>query len=206
LHLKSLVRIFRWRCAAWRWRANVWLGRSAPSLVALDRWIAAAPNPSHYALRHARATRAHVLGGLGRWNKAAQQLATLASERPTDAVCHFNWGYALQQTQAWDLAERAFQQAVRLSPSLDLAWYGLGEVLYQQGRWVDAEAAWLRQSALQPHCPDGLARLVDLYVALGRWPEAEARLLQLKAFDPQRAWLLEPTLPRHTGSPEVRCA
>jgi tetratricopeptide (TPR) repeat protein len=174
-------------------------------LEALDRWIAAAPRPNHPALRHAAATRAHVLGGLGRWNEAAHQLAALASRHPADAVCHFNWGYALQQTQAWDLAEQAFHRAVLLSPGLDLAWYGLGDVLCQQGRWLDAEAAWLQQSALQPFCPDGLTRLVGLYVELGRWSDAEARLRQLKAFDPRRAWLLESALPRSMGSPEVHC-
>ena len=199
MHLKLLAGMLLWRCAAWSWRRDVWLGRPRQALAGLDRWIVVAPHTEHPALHHAWATRAHVLGGLCRWSDAADQLAHLATVRPGDATVHFNWGYALQQTGAWHGAEQAFRRAVLLSPGLDLAWYGLGDVLCQQGRWHDAEAAWLQQCELQPFCPDGLVRLVGLYADLGRWTEAKARMNQLRAFDPQRAWLVESAFPRAVG-------
>ncbi len=185
---------WRWHLSAWRWRFLVWAGHQSPALAALDRWLADAPSPHTRAVHHAWATRAHVLGGLGRWAEACHQLALLVAVVPDHAVHHFNWGYALQQTHAWASAEKAFRCAVRLSPRLDLAWYGLGDVLWQQGQWAEAEQAWVRQTELQPFCPDGLVRLVRLHADRGQWPQAEAYLDRLKTFDPQRALDLEPVL------------
>ncbi len=196
---------WRWRLSAWRWRVHLWSGHPLKALAALDGWLAGAPNPPSQGVFHAWATRAHVLGELGRWAEACQQLGLLVEALPDHAIHHFNWGYALQRTQAWVSAETAFRRAVQLSPRLDLAWYGLGDVLWQQGRWDEAEQAWMRQSELQPFCPDGFARLVCLLVDQGQWTKAEAYLDRLKTFDPQRALALEPVLQAARPVPSGAC-
>lgn len=190
---------WRWHLSAWCWRARVWFGQPLKTLEALDHWLAEAPIPPSRLVLHAWATRAHVLGELGRWADACHPLGCLVEARPEHAVHHFNLGYALQHTCAWGAAEKAFRRAVHLSPGLDLAWYGLGDVLWQQGQWAEAEQAWVRQTELQPFCPDGLVRLVRLHVDRGQWPQAETYLDRLKTFDPQRALALEPAL--QAGSP-----
>ena len=173
----------------------MWLGREQQALAALDHWLANAPPNQTSACLHGWATRAHLLGHQGRWREAAAQLAQLTTALPNHAIHHFNWGYALQQTGAWVLAEQAFRRAVCLSPQLDVAWYGLGDVLQQQGQVAAAEQAWVRQSELQPFCPDGLVRLVCLHAHMHQWPQAQACLNRLKGFDPRRALALEPLLP-----------
>jgi tetratricopeptide (TPR) repeat protein len=176
------------------------------ALAALDGWLLNAPASPSAVVLHAWATRAHVLGGLGRWDDACQQLGRLVEALPDHAIHHFNWGYALQHTGAWGAAEKAFRRAVQLSPRLDLAWYGLGDVLWAQGQWAAAEQAWVRQSELQPFCPDGLVRLVCLHADRGQRSTAEGYLDRLKAFDPQRAMALEITLDRVLVTRPGACA
>lgn len=180
------------------------MGRWPQALSDLDQWLARSfvhHTKADPAIRHAWATRAHVLGVLGRWAEACDQLEALANAWPNDPVHRFNWGYALQQRHAWHPAEQAFRAALRLDPHLDLAWYGLGDVLCQQGKLAEAEHAWEQQTALQPFCPDGLARLVALHAGLEQWSKAEACLERLKAFDPRRAMGLA-----HLWTPELGAA
>lgn len=182
-----------WQLAAWRWWVPLWIGRQPVALLKLEQWLSRAPAGCAQPCR-AWATRAHLLGGVGRWPEAAIQLARLVLAQPQQAAHHFNHGYALQQTQRWSEAEHAFRTAVRLSPRLDVAWFGLGDVLWHQGQWAEAEEAWIRQTALQPFCPDGWVRLVRLYVQQGRVGHAQASLDRLKAFDPRSAMALESLL------------
>lgn len=194
---------WRWRLSAVSWRLALWAGHTSRALDVLEGWLCAAPmNPDAHTqsvVWHAWATRAHLLGSLNRWAEAAEQLQTLQQAVPDDAAHHFNAGFAWQQLGDWSRAERAFRQALTVSPRMDLAWFGLGDVLFQQGKHAEAAAAWTRQTELQPLCADGLERLVQLHAALGQWQQASQRLGQLRAFAPRQAMALEPMVAQLEG-------
>lgn len=197
------VRLAQW-LAAWRWRGWLWLGQPHKALSALDAWLQL-PSVAQSdqltrsttdRLTHALATRAHLLASLQSWEAAHTQLLALVQRQPGVAAHWFNLGFVQAQLGQPAAAQRAFEQAIALSPQMDVAWLGLGKALYQQGLWEAAASAWGHQVALQPLCPDGLECLVRLHVAQGQRALATQRLAQLRSFSPRQALALEPVLAR----------
>lgn len=201
---------------ALRWHTWRQLGRPLRALHALDEQIAcwaawdasrgapdegAAACPSQKGAKqpehtsspvHLLATRAHVLGQLGRWQDARTQLEqvrTLSADQPAHA---FNLGYVCAQLGDVDAAAQAFRACLDMAPQMDQAWFGLGDALLAQGDFAGAEIAWAKQVSLQPLCPDGYVKLVGLFTQCGNVVAAHSWLDRLREFEPRRALALEP--------------
>lgn len=181
---------------ALRWRFWRLLGSPDKALVALNEQLdlqslaRAHTHPSPHLL----ATRAHLLGQLGRWPEARVQLAQLRSLQPHDAACAYNLGYVCGQLGDAAAAVQAFRACLDQAPQMDQAWFGLGSALFDLRDWEGARAAWEHQVSLQPLCPDGYAQLVRLCVQRQDCPNARAWLDKLRAFAPRQALALEPLL------------
>jgi Flp pilus assembly protein TadD len=63
-------------------------------------------------------------------------LAQVVTDRNRqDALRHYGVGEQALRREAFDEAEREFQTAVRLDPTLDLAYYGLGQTYMATKRY-----------------------------------------------------------------------
>jgi tetratricopeptide (TPR) repeat protein len=118
----------------------------------------------------------------GRYNDAFAALKAILKWNETTRPKVANAGALLDLGQLFlvkgplDAAIAACQEAVRLRPDLQLAYYYLGEALARKGQWDDAIRARTEAVRLSP--PQSLpARLCNLGLALGmkgRWEEATA--------------------------------
>ena len=60
-----------------------------------------------------------------------------------EAMGHLRRAHENMRAEQWDKAEREFQAAIRLEPSLETAHYGLGQVYMATRRYADAVRAYL---------------------------------------------------------------
>lgn len=180
--------------SALRWRMWSQTGAPAKTLVALDDHLmcSAVKGLQVRPRAHLLATRAHVLGQLGRWQEARAQLALLLALDADNTAHMFNLGYVCAQTGDAPAAAEAFRACLERAPGMDQAWFGLGEALHAQGDWAGAEAAWVKQVSLQPLCPDGYVKLVGLFMQREKHAAACLWLDRLREFEPRRALALEP--------------
>lgn len=145
--------------------------------------------------RHARATRAHLLAGLGRQSQALADLECLVKLAPGHASAWFNLGYVQESLNDPRAAAQAFGRAVTLDPSMDSAWYGLGLCHIRQGQWDAALSALQRNTELQPMSPNGWYQLARVHLERGEPEQASRVLRHLYSFEPKVAAQLE----RETG-------
>lgn len=141
---------------------------------------------------HLLATRAHLLGQLGRWQDARAQLEQVLVMDPGNAMHTFNLGYVCARLGDADAAAQSFRVCLSLAPRMDQAWFGLGEALFAKGDLAGAETAWTEQVGMQPLCPDGYAGLVRLSVQRQDMAAARLWLDRLRTFEPRQALALEP--------------
>lgn len=148
---------------------------------------------------HLQATRAYLLGELGGWAAAREQLLQLRHAQPDNPAHAFNLGFVCQQMGDVGAAAEAFRCCLDIAPHRDQAWYGLGLALRTLGDVDGAELAWLQQVTLQPLCPDGYMELVRLCVDRQDADAARQWLLRLRGFAPRHALALEPLLSAPVG-------
>lgn len=205
---------------AWRWRFWHLAGLPHRALTALDDHLAAWHVPASTASPdltcdalcggavcqpcamypcasaqpplHLLATRAHLLGQLGRWPDARHALQQLHALDTRHAAHAFNLGFVCMQLGDAAAAAPAFRACLHSAPHMDQAWFGLGQALHALGDWSGAEAAWVKQVGMQPLCPDGYTQLVKLCVQRQDTQAARVWLNSLRAFDPRQALALEP--------------
>ncbi len=84
-------------------------------------------------------------------------------------------------------AVAAFQEATRLDPKLDRAWYGLGLSLLEQRRLDEAIAAFKRNTELQPMSPYGWTQLARAWVQAEQPAKAKKAVEHLRGFEPKVA-------------------
>jgi Tfp pilus assembly protein PilF len=95
----------------------------------------------------------------GRWEQAVASYRKALSF-PTYAspeVAYNNLGNALQALQRLGEAEDAYRAAIRLSPTMPSAHYGLGVVLFAQGRREEARIAFMAARDIDTSSPFSLA-------------------------------------------------
>ncbi len=137
------------------------------------------------------ATWAHLLARSGCYAAALPHQLASCDFAPSSAAGWFNLGFLHERLQHWPQAEDAFRKAIALSPSLDLAWFGLGRVLQFQGRLEEALHALAQSTRLQPWAPDGWALKARLHHQVRDMPAYSSTLLHLRSFDPKAAQSLE---------------
>lgn len=93
-----------------------------------------------------------------------------------------NLGLAEQRRQAYDAAESAYRTALRLDPSMAMAWHKLGALLEELERGTEALACYRRALRIDPHDLRYLGDALSLRSYLADWnPQMEPRPEQLLA-------------------------
>ena len=92
-----------------------------------------------------------------------------------------------QQLGQHDDALASFEEAVRIDPKLDRAWYGMGMSLRALGRNEEALKAFEQAALLQPMNGFAFYEVGMTYHALGRMAKVEEVLTHLSGFDPKMA-------------------
>ncbi|MFA6313747.1 MAG: tetratricopeptide repeat protein, partial [Sterolibacterium sp.] len=125
----------------WRHYARGWLfhfiGKTDQAYAAY--LVAFQHNPADVqSARHlgAIAAQRQDYAGAEKWLREVARLA------PDDADNFFNLGFVREQMTAPRLAIESFQEAARLKPILDRAWYGMGLAHAKLGEHVEAAAAF----------------------------------------------------------------
>ncbi|MHB2015784.1 MAG: protein O-mannosyl-transferase family [Candidatus Xenobia bacterium] len=84
-----------------------------------------------------------------------------------------NLGVALGQRAKFDLAERAFRDALRIDPEMPVAHFNLGYLLAGRNQTEDAMHEYQLAVRYNPKYSDAWIALADLYARAGRTAEAE---------------------------------
>jgi tetratricopeptide (TPR) repeat protein len=106
---------------------------------------------------------------------------------PDDAATCFNRGFLLHRMQQLEAALAHMQDATRLDPSLDQAWYGSGLILAALGRHA-ASAGSLEQAVrLQPFNGAASIALCRAYRQSGDEEKLLAEYRRISEFDPPAA-------------------
>ena len=146
-----------------------------------QRAVAAAPD-----LVEARIVLAYVYGWKYEYAKAAEMLreAVRLDPQNSHAWDALSWALAYEQPPQAVEAEKAAREAIRLEPSLGIAYYHLGRTLLLQGRYDEATKAFERGGELGDvsYADFGEAQV---YLAEGNYDAALARLL--KGGEPKEA-------------------
>ena len=139
-----------------------------------QRAVAAAPD-----LVEARIALAYAHGWKYEYAKAAEILREAVRLDPENSHAWdaLSWVLAYEQPPEAVEAEKAAREAIRLQPSLPVAYYHLGRALLFQGRYEEANKSFERGAEL------GDASYADLgkgqvYLAQGNYDAAIARLLK----------------------------
>lgn len=94
---------------------------------------------------------------------------------PDDAMLHFDYGFNLLITGAWEKAAREFQSAIAIRPHTSGLWRLLGVALLQAGEFEESRGALARAVEIDPqHAPIRIDLGVTLE-AMGRTDEAIAQ-------------------------------
>ncbi|HET6609758.1 MAG TPA: tetratricopeptide repeat protein [Rhodopila sp.] len=131
-------------------------------------------------------TRANILLALGCPADAAECARLAAKARPGDAAAHQVLGHALADSLDAHGAIDAYEQALRLSPSLPDLRNNLGTAFRLAGRLEEAE----RELRLAPPDPGSLVNLSSVQKERGNFADAEATLRRALAMAPQDPVLL----------------
>jgi tetratricopeptide (TPR) repeat protein len=152
--------------------------------------IKAVPLPSSIASLFAEAVRRQQCGHLA----AALALYDEILSRKDDlAEVHCNRGVALARLGRFSDAEKAYRQAIGISPEFADAYNNLGNALCEQkeqDRLIEAEAAYRRAVELNPKLANAYSNLSATLKELGRLADAHRAAEEAVRLEPRTAWHL----------------
>jgi len=102
---------------------------------------------------------ANVLGDLGRFDKALEQLNLSLKINPYSAEVHTNMGNVLVKVGKIDEAIKHYEKAIDLQPGFSEAHYNLAAALAKQGKTSRAVEEYLEALRLEPDNTDALSNL-----------------------------------------------
>jgi tetratricopeptide (TPR) repeat protein len=123
----------------------------------------------------------------GRDAEAALAFGRALELAPDDAATCYNRGFLLHRMQQLDAALAHMQDATRLDPSLDLAWYGSGLILAALGRHAACAGALEEAVRLQPFNGAASIALCRAYRKSGDEEKLLAEYRRIREFDPPAA-------------------
>lgn len=135
---------------------------------------------------------AHVLGELGRHDKAVDVLERLSQRLPDDVDTKFALGAAYDRARRHADAERVFREIVLADPSHALALNYLGYMLAERGeRLEEAVSLVTRALAIDPDNPSFHDSLGWAYYRQRRYDLAEQHLAKAAAGAPESSVVLD---------------
>lgn len=93
------------------------------------------------------------------WSEAYEFLLKARDCDPESAMVAFQLGWVAENLSLDEVAEREYNRALRLDPSLHEAYSGLGWLYYQRERYREALVLFEEALALQPHNPEMLEQV-----------------------------------------------
>lgn len=150
------------------------LARTGDHAGASEAWRSAIRVRPDFAKAHNNL--ANLMNAAGRWEEARQHFEE-ALRDPTFALARYNYGSALAQRGALDLAERLLSDAVRMDRTLAEAYLNLGNIHAMKGNPRQAIVHF--QNALQVNPGLAQARL-NLGIALAELGRTAEALEQLR--------------------------
>ena len=149
-----------------------WSTVGEPGITACRRALDAGLTPSRAS--RVELTLATRLGGLGRWDEAAEVYRAAIARRPQDGQAHRRLGVALLHGLGRPSdAEASLREAIRLGAGEARTWGDLALALIALGRLTDAVAAFDETTRLDPKFLDGRPGSRAAYEAAragGAWP------------------------------------
>ncbi len=126
----------------------------------------------------------HLAHFEGRDADSAAILERFAAEHPDDPFglrvrCRVAW-----QAQAWDEAERCYENLLALHPDRVEARNHLGYIAFSRGRFEEAEERFCTYRYLAPDQANPHHSLADLLTARGRYQEAEEAIEEIVRIKP----------------------
>ena len=145
-------------------------GPSAP-VEAPTRPIVSRPLASPDVLRGER------LLAEGKVPEAKAVFQKALTDDPNDARAWLDLGLVHEETESWDLAEKAYRRATNLDANFAEAFNNLGVLLREGGKLAEATAALERAVALDPTLAAARFNLALCYEELGNRADAEREYL-----------------------------
>lgn len=124
-------------------------------------------------------------GEKGDFLLAEKKFRSALKDKPEDANTLFNLGFIQQKQQAHAEAIESFNSAIRLSASLDRAWFGRGISHAALGQRDLAINDFEQASKLQPMNPHALLELGMQYHAANNTKKVAEVIKKLREFDPK---------------------
>ena len=104
--------------------------------------------------------------------RAITDLGTALQREPENATIRLNLGVAKHKLGDFQGAEREYQAAVGIDPSMGRAWLHLGQMALEQGKRQEAESTWRTGIRSAPADMDIRVALIDLLRSSGRLDDA----------------------------------
>ena len=162
-------------------RILVIVKQNSAAIGAFEAALAANPN---FGL--AAGCLGHLYAAMGQPGRAERCFLDALRIDPDDAISWFNLGFVQQQQQQQhEKAISAFQNAVRLKPLIDRAWFGMGIAFAALGRHAEAAKALEEAAALQPMNPHAWYNLGMAYHTLENQQKVRQIIDHLNGFDPK---------------------
>ncbi len=123
----------------------------------------------------------------GNFEEAANQLESITSRYPEKSRYWSMLGQFRARSSDWEAAERAFAQALSISPMDAGAAINRGDTLVRLGRVDEAITCYRRVTAMFPDNVDANLKLGNLLSSMGSTPEAISVLKQALYLEPANA-------------------
>lgn len=133
----------------------------------------------------AKKTLGVLYGEAGKLALAAEQFQSAINDEPYNAGTLFNLGFIQQKQDAHTEAIQSFSEALRLTPSLDRAWFGRGMSRAALGQHELAIEDFEHAAKLQPMNPHALLELGMQYHLTNNKKQVIATIRRLREFDPK---------------------
>jgi glycosyltransferase involved in cell wall biosynthesis len=128
-----------------------------------------------------------ILHKLGRFDEAAEALATAAALAPEQAEHLVALGDSLRAAGKAAESESAYRKAVRVRPGFSAAHRGLGIALFKQGKLADSLSAFEKAVELSPHDAQSITNIGVINAQIGENDKAATFFRRSLEINPHNA-------------------
>jgi tetratricopeptide (TPR) repeat protein len=123
------------------------------------------------------------------WQNSGLLFKHAIEVNPNNYLAHFYYGRYLRQTSQCELAQKEYQDAIAIMPSMIFSYIELSDMLAAEGKTDEAMTALQQALNIRPNCSDARCNLAALLLAKKLPREEEAELAEGIKLDPTDARL-----------------